>query len=327
LARAEARRYIRATLSPKNYDLYHEPNFIPLSCDLPTAITVHDLSVLLFPQWHPPARVAGYQKEFRAGLARCEFVFTDSQYVRYQVVQLLNLAPDRVRCLYPGPRNAFRRMPDDEIQTGLSRLRLPRDYFLYVGAIEPRKNLLMLLQVYCSLPSAVRERHPLVLAGPWGWRTRSVANFYETTGRHLGVRHLGYVPEKSLPLLYNGARCLVYPSHYEGFGLPPVEMLACGGAVLASSIATLIETVGNRAALISPVDADGWRDALLRAATDDDWIRSLQSGAIQGPSPYSWKTTAQQAWDAYSQILGPIPKPAGSTGPVAGQGSDLRRAA
>ncbi|MBA4191958.1 MAG: glycosyltransferase family 1 protein [Planctomycetaceae bacterium] len=326
-ARTEARRYVQATLTHKNYDLYHEPNFIPLPCDLPTAITIHDLSVLLYPQWHPPARVAGYLKDFRAGLARSEFVFTPSEYVRFQVIQLLNVAPERVRCIYPGTRTTFQPMSDLEVQEGLQRLGLSRGYFLYVGAIEPRKNLSMLLKAYCSLPSAIRERHPLVLAGPWGWLTKSVSNYYESTARHLGVRHLGYVPEKTLPLLYNGARCLLFPSHYEGFGFPPIEMLACGGAVLASNIATLNETIGSQAAMLSPYDADGWRASLLRAATDEDWIRELRRGATQAVAGYSWQNSAQQAWSAYSQILEQTTQEADATSPVAQSAQNLRRAA
>lgn len=324
-AHAEARRYVRTRLTTKNYDLYHEPNFIPLPCDLPTAITVHDLSVLLFPQWHPPARVDAYLKQFRAGLARCEFVFTPSEYVRYQVVQLLNIAPERVSCIYPGTRRGFKPLPAPEVREGLQQLGLSRDYFLYVGAIEPRKNLSMLLKVYCSLPAAVRERHPLVLVGPWGWLNRSVASYYESTARHMGVRHLGYVSEKMLPLLYNGARCLLYPSHYEGFGFPPVEMLACGGAVLASDIATLREVIGDPA-MLSPYDADGWRSALMRAATDDDWISDLRRNATRAAG-YSWHNSAQKALSVYSQIVGQSTQQSPRLGPVQPSNQTHRKAA
>lgn len=303
--RAEAHRYIQNTLSPRNYDLYHEPNFIPLPSDLPTVITVHDLSVLLFPQWHPPERVAAYLKDFREGLSRCQYIFTPSEYVRYQVIHLLNVHPERVRCVYPGTRAIFRPLHDRETETGLRRLDLSRGYFLYVGTIEPRKNLLMLLQVYCSLPKHIRARHPLVLAGPWGWMAETVRSFYESTGRHLGVRHLGYVSERNLALLYNGARCLVFPSHYEGFGFPPIEMMACGGAVLASSIATLTETIGNQASLYSPYDADSWREALQRAAGDQEWMDDLRQGAVKAAARFTWLNSAQQAWNAYAQILKP----------------------
>src|SRR5205085_1266628 len=152
----------------------------------------HDLSVLLFPQWHPAARVTRYEKGFRAALARSEFVFADSEHIREQAIQLLNVPPHRIQCLYPGLRSVFRQLPEADVQNGLRSLGLPSGYFLYVGAIEPRKNLLMLLKVYCSLPRPLRERHPLVLAGPWGWRTQRVANYFDATARHQGVRHLGY---------------------------------------------------------------------------------------------------------------------------------------
>ncbi len=304
LAREEWRRYVRATLTPRHYDLYHEPNYIPLPCDLPAAITIHDLSVLLYPQWHPAARLARYERDFRTGLARSAFVFTDSEYVRFQVIHLLNVPAERVRCLYPAVRATMRPLSDQAITSGLRRLGLSRGYFLHVGTIEPRKNLLMLMEAYCSLPRSVRERHPLILAGPWGWGTKKVANYYETVARHRGVRHLGYVSESMLPILYNGARCLAYPSHYEGFGLPPVEMLACGGAVLASDIATLTETLGDSAAFIASGDADGWRDALIRAASDEAWIQTLREGIVQA-SAYCWRTTARQAWEGYAHFLQP----------------------
>jgi alpha-1,3-rhamnosyl/mannosyltransferase len=143
----------------------------------------------------------------------------------------------------------------------------------------------------------------------------------------MGVRHLGYVSEETLPLLYNAARCLAFPSYYEGFGLPPVEMLACGGAVLASNIATLTETVGNCAALIAPGDADAWRHALLQAASDEDWLRGLRRGAVQAMAAYSWEKTAEQAWDAYAQMLEPTPPRDDTPGLVAAPGRDLSRAA
>lgn len=313
-ARKELRRYVQTTLSPRNFDLYHEPNFIPLKCDLPTAITIHDLSALLFPQWHPLARQARYERDFRVGLAGSAYVFTSSEYVRFQVIQLLNVPAERVRCLYPGVRDNMRPLPDPVIAEGLRRLGLPRGYYLYVGSIEPRKNLLMLLKVYCSLPQSIREQHPLVLAGPWGWGYKKVAEYYETIGRHMGVRHLGYVSEQMLPTLYNGACCLVYPSHYEGFGLPPVEMFACGGTVLASNIATLTETLGDNAVFIDPSDSDGWRDALIQSALNEVRNRLSRENAIQKASGYSWQSTAQQAWDSYSQLFKPTERLGDITG-------------
>src|SRR5581483_7509817 len=122
-------------------------------------------------------------------------------------------------------------------------------------------------------------RWPLVLVGGWGWNTADVAEYLHAEARHRGVLHVGYIAEEHLPAVYNGARALVYPTLYEGFGLPPVEMMACGGAVLASTAGALVETIGSRAHLIDPDDVDGWRRALLRVTQDDEWWQALRLGA------------------------------------------------
>ena len=111
----------------------------------------------------------------------------------------------------------------------------PPRYLLYLGTIEPRKNLMTLLRAYCLLPESVREETPLVLVGGWGWNSADVAAFLQDEARHRGVRYLGYIPDEAMCLLYNAARALVFPSRYEGFGMPPIEMMACSGAVLAST--------------------------------------------------------------------------------------------
>src|SRR5262249_21125359 len=123
---------------------------------------------------------------------------------------------------------------------------------------EPRKNILMLLKVYCSLPAEVRERCPLLLVGGWGWNTAELAEYFQSEARQRGVLHLGYLPEGDLNAVYNGARALVFPTFYEGLGLPPLEMMACGGAVLGSTAGALVETIGGRAHLLDPHDVDGW---------------------------------------------------------------------
>ncbi len=170
--------------------------------------------------------------------------------------------------------------------------------------IEPRKNVVTLLKAYCDLPAAVRERYPLVLAGGWGWGVGEVAAFLEGEGRHKGVVHLGYVADSDLAALYNGARALAYPSFYEGFGLPPVEMLACGGAVLAAAAGAVAETAGAKAHLVEALDVAGWREALARVCTDDDWWRSLRDGAVEAARPYTWDRCAADTLRAYRLAAG-----------------------
>jgi alpha-1,3-rhamnosyl/mannosyltransferase len=298
------RNRFRAACASGRPDLYHEPNYIPLPCDLPTVSTVHDLSVLLHPEWHPADRVALHQRRFRDGLRRCVHVLTDTACVRQEVIQALGWPPDRITAVHLGLRTDLRPATQEAVRRGLHARGLPPRYLLFVGTLEPRKNLLLLLRVYCSLPVAVRARWPLLLVGGWGWNAGDVADYLHTVARHRGVLHLGYVEDADLPLLYSGARALVFPSLYEGFGLPPLEMLACGGAVLASTAAAVAETAGGQAHLIPAEDEDGWRAALLRLVSDDDWWQALRRGAVESASRYTWEACAAGTMQVYRKVCG-----------------------
>jgi glycosyltransferase involved in cell wall biosynthesis len=304
--RSAMRHYFRAFCRLRRFDLYHEPNFMPLPCDLPTVATLHDLSVLLHPEWHPAYRVAAYERDFRDGLARTAHVITVSDFAREEIVRVLGLAPGRVTRVYNGVKAAFRPLPPADVAAGLRRLGLPPQYLLHVGTLEPRKNLLMLARAYCALPEPVRRRFPLLLAGGWGWRAGPLADYLKDTGEARGVRHVGYVADADLPLLYNGARALAFPSLYEGFGLPPLEMLACGGAVLASTAGAVAETAGAAAHLVPAEDEGGWRAALLRVANDDDWWRALRRGATDAARPFTWENSALATLDVYRRVLGEV---------------------
>jgi alpha-1,3-rhamnosyl/mannosyltransferase len=287
----------------KQYDLYHEPNFIPLPCDCPTVATLHDLSPLLHPEWHPAERVTQFEKHFRRGLAQCIHFFTVSDFVRREVIQTLGIAPHQVTRTYNGIRPGLTPLPANEVAAVLRRLDLPPRYLLYVGTIEPRKNLVSLLRAYCALPESLRSQWPLLLVGAWGWNAGAIADFLESGARQRGVLYRSYVAEEHLPALYNGARALVFPSLYEGFGLPPVEMLACGGAVLASTAGAVAETVGRQAHLVEPLDIDGWRDGMQRVLTDDDWWCRLRQGAVEAAKPFTWERCAADTLRVYRQLV------------------------
>jgi alpha-1,3-rhamnosyl/mannosyltransferase len=288
----------------RKYDLYHEPNFIPLPSGLPTVATLHDLSVLLHPEWHPRDRVAYFERHFHRGLRRCEHFLAISEAGRQEVIRTLGIPPERVTRTYMGIRPGLGPLPRAEVERALRELGLPPRYLLYLGTIEPRKNVLTLLRAYCSLPAALRDRWPLLLVGGWGWSTADVAEYFHAEARHRGAVHLGYVAEAHVAALYNGARALAYPSRYEGFGLPPVEMMACGGAVLTSTAAPLVETVGARAHLVPPDDLDGWRSALARVLTDDDWQQELRRGTRELAAKYTWEGCAADTLRVYRSLCG-----------------------
>jgi alpha-1,3-rhamnosyl/mannosyltransferase len=297
-------KHFRLVTRWKRYDLYHEPNFIPLPSDCPTLVTLHDLSVLLHPEWHPADRVAHFERHFVRGLARCDHFLAISDSGRQEVIETLGIAPERVTRTYMGIRPGLGPVSAGPVQEVLHELGLPPRYLLYLGTIEPRKNLLMLLRAYSSLPAELRTCWPLLMVGSWGWNSADVAAYLHNEARHRGVIHLGYVKERHLPAIYNGARALVYPSLYEGFGLPPLEMMACGGAVLASTAPALKETVGSKAHLLAPSDTDGWRNAMIRVVRDDDWWHSLRRGTIAVARPFTWDRCAADTLRVYRSMTG-----------------------
>jgi alpha-1,3-rhamnosyl/mannosyltransferase len=289
------------------FDVYHEPNFIPWDCDIPTVITVHDLSVVLHPEWHPRDRVEFHERHFERSLSRCRHVVTVSECMRRSLVTAMGLPPEKVTAVPNGVRGEFRPMTPTETVRVRQSLGLPLEYLLCVGTIEPRKNILMLLRAYCGLEDSLRSQCPLVLAGAWGWNFAPIRDYYEAEARHRGVIHLGYVSDADLPALCNGAVAMVYPSHYEGFGLPPVEMMACGGAVLASTAPAIREVCGRLAQFIDPNDEAGWRDAMKRVIADPDWRFELRSGVRQHASRYAWRRTAERTWQVYERLVSPEP--------------------
>jgi glycosyltransferase involved in cell wall biosynthesis len=294
----------RAVCRGGRYDLYHEPNFIPVASKLPTVVTVHDLSVLTHPEWHPADRVRHHERLFRSGLASAQHIVTDSRFVRQQVIDLLGVSPDRVTAVPIGVGQEYF-AAGTEIAATRKRLGLPPKYLLNVGTIEPRKNVLTLLKAYSDLPAAVRRDCPLVLAGGWGWKSADVAEFVRASAADKGVIHLGYTDDRDLPGLYAGARALAFPSFDEGFGLPPLEMLATGGAVLSSPAASLSEVLGGHAHFIDPLDLAGWRDGLLRAATDDDWLAEIRRGGQAHAAAFTWDRCAAATLAVYRSVLAP----------------------
>lgn len=295
--------HFQAFAKTRRFDLFHEPNHVAWPCRRPTVATVHDLSVLLHPQWHPAERVRHFESEFLPSLERCEHLLTDTEFIRREIIEKLGVAPERVTTAYIGLRRELRRQTPEEFLPVLRKLNIPRQFLLFVGTLEPRKNLNMLMRAYTSLPAGLREKCPLVLVGGWGWNTGELTEYFEKHAKHHGVIHAGYVADEDLPALYSAARALVLPSHYEGFGLPPLEMMACGGAVVASTAGSLMELFNHHAVLLDPRDEDGWRTTLRQLIVDEEWLTFLRHGVGEVAAPFTWERCARATWDVYRRVL------------------------
>jgi alpha-1,3-rhamnosyl/mannosyltransferase len=300
---AQSQQFTRYA-KPARFDLYHEPNILPLPFDGPTVITVHDLSWIRHPEAHPKERVRAMNRYFPAGLARANGILTDSIFVKKELITLFGVPAEKIKVIPLGVESLFRPLSADQTQTVLQRFGLIHGhYFLAVGTLEPRKNLPVALDAYARLPSTLRQHFPLVLAGMKGWHSTSLEHRIDTLSRAGEIRLPGYLPRTDLAQLIAGATALVFPSIYEGFGLPPLEAMACGVPVISSNAAAMPEVIGETGILLDPQDVDGMTQAMLWLAnTPSD--RSRLGGQAQERSKYfSWQACVEKTISAYQQTL------------------------
>lgn len=277
--------------------LYHETNYIPLDFEGgPTLITVYDLSLIRHPEWHPKDRVKYFEKYFLKKIGQAELIITISEFSKKEIITLLGLRPNKIYVTYLGVNGTF--SPEGERMEGL-----PFEYILFVGNLEPRKNLITLFQVYRSLPRSLKERFPLVIAGAVGWNTRELEKALLMFPEDEKPILIGYVPQHLLPQLYRGASLFVYPSLYEGFGLPVLEAMASGIPVLASNTTSLPELVEHAGILVNPNDIDGLKEALVELLSDEKKRKALSLIGIERAKQFSWEKCARETIEVYQKVL------------------------
>lgn len=287
-------------LARREVALYHEPNYVPIDYTVPVVVTVHDLSWLRYPNAHPRDRVRWLEHGLPRALERAGAVLVDSRFVRDEVLNAFGVPQSRVHVAELGVSPRFRPRSADETAPTLRDFRLAHGaYVLTVGTIEPRKNLQHALAAHAALPEALRERYPLVVAGAHGWNAATLERALAAATRGGAVRYLGPVAATALPDLYAGAAAFVFPSLYEGFGLPPLEAMASGVAALASSRASVPEVVGDGAILIDPDDPPATA-AQLRALLEDEHAReALAARGVARARAFTWERCAQATLGAY----------------------------
>ena len=285
-------------------DVYHEPNFLAYRFDGPTIITVHDLSWIRYPEMHPVERVRAMDKFFEPGLRRASRVITDSEFVKQELIQVFGIRPEIIHPVLLGADVLF--VPQDaaQTQTVLQGLSLSHGhYLLAVGTLEPRKNLHVALDAYASLPAKLRERFPLVLVGMKGWKTSSLEQKLAPIVASGQVRQLGYLSREDLAKVMAGAAAMVYPSIYEGFGLPPLESMACGVPVIASNVSSIPEVVGDSGLLIDPLDAKALTHKMMQLLEDEVLRLQLAKRALERSKLFSWEKCVDQTVHIYRSAI------------------------
>ncbi len=285
------------------FDLYHETCFIPFPFKGPTIVSVLDLSFYHYPETHPPERVRYFNKHFYSRLDRVSHFVTISNYVKEEMVRYLGISPEKITVTYPGVDDVFNPRSIREQQDVCRRYGIVSGaYILYVGNLEPRKNLQLLLRAYAGLNGSLRQKYPLVLAGATAWKQEGFSEQINRLGIEKNIRRVGYVPQPELPALYSGASVFVFPSLYEGFGLPPVEAMASGCPVIVSNGGSLPEVVGDAAAVVDTMNPDVLKNR-LEEILQDAQIRNVmrESGLVQARQ-FRWNQCAQDTLDVYRRF-------------------------
>lgn len=290
---------VRRRTECNNYNVHHETAFTPAAqrncCQV---FTIHDLSLMRYPEMHPKERVKYSDLLFKRRIGYANHIITVSEFIKGEIIEYLNISPDRITVIPEAADKVFYPRQKGTVESVLKRLRIPTDYMLFVGTIEPRKNLPRLVAALQNCKNNI----PLVLAGWEGWGNKEWIGSKNNRIEKNKLYPLGYVDEETLACLYSGARCFVYPSLYEGFGLPVLEAMACGTPVICSNAASLPEVAGEAAILVPPQDLDGFTKAIDLLWNDCDLrMHKVQDGYRHSKS-FSWAKAARRTLNLFKQI-------------------------
>jgi glycosyltransferase involved in cell wall biosynthesis len=301
-------------------NLFHATeHLLPRFKRLRTVFTLHDLIFRFFPQHHLPRNRIYLTLAMPLFLRRSDRIICVSQQTRRDVQRLYRVPDAKLCVIYEGVDPRFSRVTDPAVLSrARKRYQLPEHFILAVGTVEPRKNLTTLFEAYAGLlqdgvPASLDDRPAsrvaplssidLVVAGKQGWLVESTLRAVHERGLSERVQFAGYVADEDLPALYTLADVFAFPSVYEGFGLPPLEALACGTPVVCSDASSLPEVVGDAALLVAPTDAQGWTLALGRALTDVSLRHDLAERGPRQAARFTWADAARQTRAVYDELL------------------------
>ncbi|NPV09978.1 MAG: glycosyltransferase family 4 protein [Anaerolineae bacterium] len=282
-------------------EVFHSPNFLlPPLRRARGVVTVHDLSFLRVPQFAYPGLVRYLAKAVPLSVNRADVVLADSQCTADDVVELLGVPQDRVRVIYPGVGPEYGPQPERGEREALrAAYALDRPFVLCVGTIEPRKNYPNAIEGFGRFVQRTGFAGYLAIAGATGWMADDSLEAARRAGP--AVKVLGRVPEEHLPALYRQATALLYPSHYEGFGLPPLEAMACGTLVVVAANSSLPEAAGD-AAVYCSTDAESIAGALAEALSDDSRAEERRRRGLKRARRFTWERAAEAVRDIYHEL-------------------------
>ena len=293
-------------------DVFHAPHYVmPPAVRCRSIVTIHDCIHLMFPQYLPNRAAYLYAKASMWSAARrSQKILTVSEASKRDIIRFLNVPADKVIVVYNAIDERFGVAPSEEVIARVrERYQLDHRFVLYVGNIKPHKNLVRLVEAFDRLRTRGFDDLTLLIIGDEISKLPALRRAVHSHKLHKRVRFLGYLPDDTLAVLYRLAGVFVFPSLYEGFGLPPLEAMACGAPVVTSNVSSLPEVAGDAAVLVDPYDADSIADGVAKVLSDPALRDEMRAKGIARAREFSWERSVSRTREIYQEVAGPVKVP------------------
>ncbi len=287
-----------------NIYIFHGPNyFVPPTRKARTIVTVHDLTFEFFPETMIGRDAAYYKKYVPMSMQKADHILTISNSSKKDLIERFKVPEDKISVTYMAAGSNFAPISNkDVIKSVLEKYKLPSSFLLTVCTLEPRKNLVTLVKAMSALRKNKKNEQKLVVVGGSGWKNDELFKQISELGLENDIIFPGYIGQEDLPALYNACSLFLFPSLYEGFGIPPLEALSCGTACICSNSSSLPEVVGDGAILIDPLNADEWAQQIEFLLDNPSKIDELSEKGLQQAKKFSWGKTARETLAVYEKI-------------------------
>ncbi len=287
-------------------DIFHGGDWgIPPLKSAKLIITLFDITPIKFKEYHRGKIIRHYINDLPQALQQANIVITASQCSKEDILEYFGavITEDRIRVIPLAANERYRQIDNQDLINNVKNsYGIDRHYILFVGTLEPRKNIVSLIRAYSILPDYLKHDHLLVICGKKGWYFGEIFMMVEELGLEDKIVFTDYVPDEDVPLLMNGAKIFVYPSFYEGFGLPPLEAMACGTPVISSNVSSLPEVVWDAGILVNPKDVEELSDAIQEVLVNDQLRTQLSEKGLMQASKFSWQKTTEKTVGIYNEI-------------------------